>query len=154
MITATLIATPLAFLLARTKYAKYKWLDIIFMIPFMTTILKNAILNIGNNLEESGATSGGGFFYRMRRITLPLLKGNYAIAMLLVFVKTLSEYGTPAIFGNLIQVNDNLITAAKVSGARKGYIFRWNGNGCFMYFPHNNSTYYDGAIADKKEEVK
>ena len=102
VITATLIATPLAFLLTRTKYAKYKWLDIIFMIPFMTTILKNAILNIGNNLEESGATSGGGFFYRMKRITLPLLKENYAIAMLLVFVKTLSEYGTPATFGKKI----------------------------------------------------
>lgn len=154
VITSTFIATPLAFLLVRSKYAKHKWLDIVFMIPFMTppyissmgwilfvqkrglfqqlfpwsgdfsegffsivgltlvmsfhvfpfmtTILKNAILNIGNNLEESGAISGGSFFYRMRKIVLPLLKGNYAIAMLLVFVKTLSEYGTPATFGKKI----------------------------------------------------
>lgn len=154
VITATFIATPLAFLLARSKYAKYKWLDIIFMIPFMTppyissmgwilfvqkrglfqqlfpwsgdfsegffsilgltlvmsfhvfpfmtTMLKNALLNIENNLEESGQVSGGSFLYRMKKIVLPLLKGNYAIAMLLVFVKTLSEYGTPATFGKKI----------------------------------------------------
>lgn len=154
VITSTVIATPLAFILVKTKFAKYKWLDIIFIIPFMTppyissmgwilflqkrglfqqlfpwtgdfsekmfslwgltlvmsfhvfpfmtTMLKNSILNLGNNLEESAVTSGAKFFYRMKKITLPLLKGNYAIAMLLVFVKTLSEYGTPATFGKKI----------------------------------------------------
>lgn len=154
VIASTIIATPLAFLLAKSKYAKYKWLDIIFMIPFMTppyissmgwilfmqkrglfqqlfpwtgnlsekffslfgltlvmsfhvfpflvTMLKNAILNLGKSLDESGAVSGGSYFYRMWKITLPLLKGNYAIGMLLVFVKTLSEYGTPATFGKKI----------------------------------------------------
>lgn len=151
---STLLSTPLAFLLARTRFAKWRWLDIVLMIPFMTppyissmgwilfmqkrglfqqmfpwtgsiserffslgglvlvmsfhvfpfmtTMIKNAILNIGTNLEESAAVSGGGFFYRLRRVTLPLLTGNYAIAMLLVFVKTLSEYGTPSTLGNRI----------------------------------------------------
>lgn len=70
--------------------------------PFMTTILKNAILNIDNSLNESAAVCGGGFFYRLRRVTFALLKGNYAIGVLLVFVKTLSEYGTPATFGRKI----------------------------------------------------
>ncbi|MDO4262261.1 MAG: iron ABC transporter permease [Eubacteriales bacterium] len=154
VLTSTVIATPLAFLLSKTKFARYKWLDILFMIPFMTppyissmgwllfiqkrglfqqlfpwtgelsecmlslfgltlvmsfhvfpfmtTILKNAILNLGNSLEESALICGGKFFYRMRKLTLPLLKGNYAIAMLLVFVKTISEYGTPATFGKKI----------------------------------------------------
>ena len=154
VIVSTLLATPLAFLLARSRFARYKWLDIIFLVPFMTppyiasmgwilfvqkrglfqqlfpftghlseaflslagltlvmsfhsfpfmtTILKNAILNLGDNLDESGRICGGSFWYRMRRITLPLLTGNYAIAMLLVFVKTLSEYGTPATLGRRI----------------------------------------------------
>lgn len=154
VIVSTIIATPLAFLLARTKYAEKKWLDIILMIPFMTppyissmgwilfmqkrglfqqmfpwtgslsekffslgglvfvmsmhvfpfitTMLKNAILNIGMNLEESGAVSGAGFWRRIRKIMMPLLTGNYAIGMLLVFVKTLSEYGTPATLGKRI----------------------------------------------------
>lgn len=154
VITSTIIATPLAFILARTRYRNMKWLDIIFMIPFMTppyissmgwilfmqkrglmqqlfpglsfltdrfftlggltlvmslhvfpfmtTMLKNAILNINGSLEESGEVFGGSWFYRLRKITLPLLTGNYAIGMLLVFVKTLSEYGTPATLGKRI----------------------------------------------------
>ncbi len=154
VIVSTVISTPLAFLLARTKFARWKWLDIVLMIPFMTppyiasmgwilfmqkrglfqqlfpwtgsfsenffslgglvlamtfnvfpfmtTMLKNAILNIGVNLEESAAVSGAGFFCRLRKVMLPLLTGNYAIAMLLVFVKVLSEYGTPSTLGNRI----------------------------------------------------
>lgn len=154
VLVSTLISTPLAFLLARTRYAKLKWLDIVLTIPFMTppyissmgwilfmqkrglfqqmfpwtgsaseaffslgglvlvmsfhvfpfmtTMLKNAILNISMNLEESAAVSGASFTYRMKKVVLPLLTGNYAIAMLLVFVKTLSEYGTPSTLGNRI----------------------------------------------------
>lgn len=154
VITSTIIATPLAFILVRTKYAERKWLDIVLMIPFMTppyissmgwilfmqkrglfqqlfpwtgalseqffslagltlvmslhvfpfmtTMMKNALLNLNSNLEESAAICGGGVWYRLRRVTLPLLTGNYAIAMMLVMVKTLSEYGTPATLGKRI----------------------------------------------------
>lgn len=154
VIASTIISTPLAFLLARTRFSRWKWLDVVLMIPFMTppyissmgwilfmqkrglfqqlfpwtgsisehffslgglvlamsfhvfpfmtTMIKNAILNIGMNLEESAAVSGAGFGYRLRKVMLPLLTGNYAIAMLLVFVKTLSEYGTPSTLGNRI----------------------------------------------------
>ena len=72
------------------------------VFSFMYMTLKNAILNIGSGMEESAAISGGRYWYRMRRITLPLLSGNYAIGALLVFVKTLSEYGTPATLGHRI----------------------------------------------------
>ena len=154
VIESTIIALPLAFIMARTQIARHKWLDIVLMIPFMTppyiasmgwilfmqkrglfqqlfpftgawsekffafhglvfvmslhifpfmlTILKNAIMNIGAGLEESAAIFGGGPVYRLYRVTLPLLSGNYAIGALLVFVKTLSEYGTPATLGRRI----------------------------------------------------
>lgn len=72
------------------------------VFPFMLSILKNAMLNISSGMEEAGQILGGGFFYRVRRIFLPLLSGNFAIGALLVFVKTLSEYGTPATFGKRI----------------------------------------------------
>ena len=150
-LVSTFIATPLAFILAKTKLSKSKVIDIILLIPFMTppyissmgwisfiqknglfeqlfpftgnfieemfslfglvlimslhvfpfltTLLKNAILNINSSLDESAKICGGSFFYRLKRITFPLLTGNYAIGLLLVFVKTLSEYGTPATFG-------------------------------------------------------
>ena len=151
---STVIAAPTAYLLARTQLGRHKWLDIVFMVPFMTppyiasmgwilfmqkrglfqqlfpftgsfsegffsfgglvlvmtlnvfpfmmTILKNAILNIPASLEESGAVFGAGFGARLRKIFAPLLTGNYAIAALLVFVKTLSEYGTPYTLGRRI----------------------------------------------------
>lgn len=70
--------------------------------PFMITMLKNAILNVGLQLEESAAVCGASRSYRFRHVLLPLLSGNYAIAMLLVFVKTMSEYGTPSTLGKRI----------------------------------------------------
>lgn len=154
VLCSTVIAVPTAYLLARTRLAAHGWLDIVFMIPFMTppyiasmgwilfmqkrglfqqlfpamgswsegffcfgglvlvmslhvfpflmTMLKNAILNIPASLEESGAVFGAGFGLRLRRIFAPLLTGNYAIGALLVFVKTLSEYGTPYTLGRRI----------------------------------------------------
>lgn len=153
-IVSTLISTPLAFILTRTKLARKKWLDIVLMIPFMTPpyisamgwilfmqkrglfqqlfpwtgswsesffslaglilvmsshsfpfmtgMIKNAVLNLGASMEESAAISGESSSGIFRKITMPLLTGNYAIALMLVFVKTLSEYGTPATLGNRI----------------------------------------------------
>ena len=157
VIVSTIIAFPLAYIFSRTKFARYKAFDIIFMIPFMTppyiasmgwilfmqkrgllqqlipamegceewffslgglvlvmslhvfpfmlTMLKNAMLNIPSSLEESGAVFGASFGQRLRKIFLPLLSGNYAIGALLVFVKTLSEYGTPSTLGKRIGFN-------------------------------------------------
>ena len=154
VLMATLIATPLGFIFTKSRLAKHKWLEIVFMIPFMTppyilsmgwilfcqkrglfqqlfpntgnfsekffslfglvmvmslhifpfitNILKNSIGNISANLDESAKISGAGLSYRLRKIIFPLLTGNYAIGMLLVFIKTLSEYGTPATIGRRI----------------------------------------------------
>ncbi|MGN0168619.1 MAG: ABC transporter permease [Acetatifactor sp.] len=154
VIVSTMIAAPLAYLFSRTRFARYRFFDIIFMIPFMTppyiasmgwilfmqkrgllqqlipkaegcencfftlaglvlvmslhvfpfmlTMLKNAMLNIPSSLEEAGAVFGAGFFGRIRKIFIPLLSGNYAIGALLVFVKTIAEYGTPATLGKRI----------------------------------------------------
>lgn len=151
VIVSAVIAAPLAYLFSRTGFARYRFFDIIFMIPFMTppyiasmgwilfmqkrgllqqfvpamagsekwffslgglvivmslhvfpfmlTMLKNAMLNIPSSLEESGAVFGAGFARRLYKIFLPLISGNYAIGALLVFVKTIAEYGTPATLG-------------------------------------------------------
>jgi len=151
VLVSTIIAAPLAYLFSRTRFARYRFFDIIFMVPFMTppyiasmgwilfmqkrgllqqfipimagsenhffslgglvlvmslhvfpfmlTMLKNAMLNIPSSLEESGAVFGAGFTRRLRKIFLPLISGNYAIGALLVFVKTIAEYGTPATLG-------------------------------------------------------
>lgn len=72
------------------------------IFPFLTLFLKNAMLEIPASLEEAAAIAGAGPWLRLRRIFLPLLTGNYAIGALLVFVKTLSEYGTPYTLGRRI----------------------------------------------------
>jgi len=154
VITSSIIALPLAYLFSRTKFAKYRFFDIIFMIPFMTppyiasmgwilfmqkkgllqqmfpifegfenyffslgglvlvmslhvfpfmlTMMKNAMLNIPSSLDESAAVFGAGFKQRLTKVFMPLLTGNYAIGALLVFVKTIAEYGTPATLGKRI----------------------------------------------------
>ena len=150
-VLTTIVALPLAYIFSRTSFTKAKWIDIVFMIPFMTppyisamgwtkflgrngflqqmlpfiensqdflysfwgltlimtfnafpfmfTLMKNAMLNIPSSLDEAGAVCGGGFFYRLRRIFAPMLLGNYAIAAILVFIRTIGEYGTPAVIG-------------------------------------------------------
>lgn len=154
VIVSSVIALPLAYLFSRTKFAKYRAFDIIFMIPFMTppyiasmgwilfmqkngllqqlipamagceeyfftlaglvvvmslhvfpfmlTMMKNAMLNIPSSLEESAAVFGADFKSRLKKVFMPLLTGNYAIGALLVFVKTIAEYGTPATLGKRI----------------------------------------------------
>lgn len=157
VILSSLISFPLAYILSRTEINTHKWLEIVFLIPFMTppyinsmgwilftqnkgllqqilpnmegftnwfysfkgivivmslhtfpfllNFLKNSMLNINANLEEASFVFGANKFYNMRKVFLPLLTSSYAIGALLVFVKTLSEYGTPATFGYRIHMN-------------------------------------------------
>lgn len=72
------------------------------VFPFMLSLLKNAMLNVPASLDEAAALFGLGFMDRIRKVLLPLVSGNFAIGALLVFVKTLSEYGTPATLGQRI----------------------------------------------------
>ena len=72
------------------------------VFPFMMTMMKNAMLSIPSSLDEAGSVLGAGFLLRLRKLFMPLLTGNYAIGALLVFVKTISEYGTPSTLGRRI----------------------------------------------------
>lgn len=72
------------------------------LFPFLSLILRNALLRIGTGYEEAAALHGAGYGYRLRRIVLPLLLSSYAMGALLVFVKTIAEFGTPATFGRKI----------------------------------------------------
>lgn len=72
------------------------------LFPFLYLILRNALQRIGTGYEEAAALHGAGYGYRLRRIVLPLLLSSYAMGALLVFVKTIAEFGTPATFGRKI----------------------------------------------------
>ncbi|WP_416149975.1 ABC transporter permease [Salipaludibacillus sp. HK11] len=72
------------------------------LFPFIYLIMKNNLANIGGRLEEAGIIHGGSFYYRMKRIVIPLFISGYSMGALLVFVKTLGEFGTPVTLGNRI----------------------------------------------------
>lgn len=154
VIGSTLLALPLAWIMAKTPLRKHRWLDIVLLIPFMTPpyigsmgwilfmqprgyleqffpgahwisthfftlfgiitimslhlfpflylILRNAILQIGGNKEEAAAVHGASYSYTLRRVLLPLVFSSYVMGALLIFVKTLAEFGTPITFGKRI----------------------------------------------------
>lgn len=154
VILCTVIALPLSYIMTKTSLAKYQWLDLIIMIPFMTppyigsmgwmltmqrnglldqlspifshitpyffsffgmvlimschltpflyVILKNALMNIHQSQEEVAEIYGGTFFYRFRKIIAPLFASGYSMGALLIFVKTIGEFGTPVTMGNKI----------------------------------------------------
>ncbi|OAS15370.1 ABC transporter permease [Paenibacillus oryzisoli] len=151
---STLLALPLAWIMAKTPLRQHRWLDIVLLIPFMTPpyigsmgwilfmqprgyleqflpsahwvsshfftlfgmitimslhlfpflylILRNAIQQIGGNKEEAAAVHGASYAYTIRRVLLPLVFSSYVMGALLIFVKTLAEFGTPITFGKRI----------------------------------------------------
>lgn len=148
------LSFPLALIMAKTDIGRHRWLEVLFLVPFMTPpyissmgwilfmqkrglleqllpwtagldslffslpglvlvmtlnvfpfmvrLLTNALYAVNANLEDAATVFGAPPFRRLFRITLPLLAGNIAIGALLVFVKTLSEYGAPATLGRRI----------------------------------------------------
>lgn len=72
------------------------------LFPFIYLILRNSLEAVGRSLEDAGAIHGGNFLYRMRRIILPLVLSGYTMGALLIFVKTISEFGTPATLGRQV----------------------------------------------------
>lgn len=72
------------------------------LFPFLYLLLRNALVQIGGSLEEAASVHGAPFFYRFRRVIVPLLLSSYGLGALLIFVKTIAEFGTPATFGRRI----------------------------------------------------
>ena len=72
------------------------------LYPFLYLIIKNALREIGGSLDDAGAVSGGSFSYRLRRLTAPLIFSSFTMGALLIFVKTISEFGTPATLGRRV----------------------------------------------------
>lgn len=85
----------------------FSWWGIAFVMslnlyPFIYLVIKNTLLEISGSLEDAGAVHGGRFWYRMRRVIFPLVFSGYSMGALLIFVKTLAEFGTPATLGRQV----------------------------------------------------
>ncbi|TVR62784.1 MAG: iron ABC transporter permease [Spirochaetaceae bacterium] len=72
------------------------------LYPFLYLMLRNTLAQLSGSLDEAAAVSGARPVYRFVTVTLRLLVSGYAMGSLLVFVKTLSEFGTPITMGRRI----------------------------------------------------
>lgn len=75
------------------------------VFPVIYLILKDTIRGIGDHIDEAAAVHGASFFYRLRRVYLPLVLPSCSAGLLLVFTKAISEFGAPATFGRSIGYN-------------------------------------------------
>lgn len=150
----TLIATPLAFIMTRTKLAQYSWLHWLLLVPFMTPpyinamgwiyffqphglwaqvfpnsalsfkglfspfgiilimslhlypfaylLLRNALTQFNQRWTQAALVHAVSRWRILTRVTLPILLVPYLAMWVLVFTKTLAEFGTPATFGRNI----------------------------------------------------
>lgn len=69
------------------------------LTPFLYVILKNTLRNIQKSQEDASEIYGGRLFYKIRKIFTPLVVSGYSMGALLVFVKTIGEFGTPVTMG-------------------------------------------------------
>jgi len=154
IIGTTVIATPLAFIMTRTKLAQYTWLHWLLLVPFMTPpyinamgwiyffqphgllaqvfpssslnfkglfspfgiilimslhlypfaylLLRNALAQFNQRWTQAAFVHGVSRLRTLTRVTLPILLVPYLAMWVLVFTKTLAEFGTPATFGRTI----------------------------------------------------
>ena len=80
------------------------WIMSMHTFPFLMTIIKNAILSFPRSISDATDVYCKGKTKGLFRVYGPILASNFSIGAFLVFVKALSEYGTPATFGPKIGV--------------------------------------------------
>ena len=72
------------------------------LFPFLYLMLKNTLLRINGSFLDAGLIFGRSSWRNWTKIVLPLLVSSYVLGSLLIFIKTLAEFGTPATFGSRI----------------------------------------------------
>lgn len=72
------------------------------LYPFLYLMLKNALVRMNGSFQDAALVYGANPISNWVRVVLPLLLSSYVMAALLIFIKTLAEFGTPATFGKRI----------------------------------------------------
>ncbi|MFJ7979486.1 ABC transporter permease [Lysinibacillus xylanilyticus] len=72
------------------------------LFPFLYLMLKNTLLRINGSFLDAALIFGRNPWVNWTKVVLPLLFSSYVLGSLLIFIKTLAEFGTPATFGSRI----------------------------------------------------
>ena len=84
------------------------WIMSMHTFPFLTTMLNTALDSFPSNIEDALNVYSRNKGKSLLHVYVPILLPNYLIGAFLVFVKAMSEYGTPATFG--LQINYTVFT--------------------------------------------
>jgi len=74
-------------------------LEVLHLFPILYLTLVAALANIDPSLEEAAANLGASPFRVFRRVTLPLAAPGMFAGMVLIFIWSFTELGTPLVFG-------------------------------------------------------
>jgi iron(III) transport system permease protein len=75
------------------------WVHSVGQVPLAFLMMVAAFKSMDPSLEESAMMSGAGTWATLRRITLRLLMPTAASVLLILFVRTLESFETPALIG-------------------------------------------------------
>jgi iron(III) transport system permease protein len=75
------------------------WVHSVGQVPLAFLMMVAAFKSMDPSLEESAMMSGAGTLQTLRRITLRLLMPTAASVLLILFVRTLESFETPALIG-------------------------------------------------------
>lgn len=75
------------------------WADGIDGITLPFLLMAAAFRSMDPSLEEASAAAGGNGFHTLRHVTLPILTPAVLTTFLLLFIKTIEQFETPAIMG-------------------------------------------------------
>ena len=80
-------------------------------LPLGVRTISGVLVQLDKSLEECGEVCGASWFYRMRTITMPLLRPGLIAAWLLIFVASVRELGASIL---LMGPNSKVLTPASV----------------------------------------
>lgn len=90
---------PVDFLGGEGRFFSVCIMEALHLYPILYLNLVTALGNIDPALHEAAANLGAGRFYRLRKVTLPLLKPGLLAGGSIVLIWSFTELGTPLMFG-------------------------------------------------------
>jgi len=75
------------------------WVEAIHLYPIVFLLMSAAFRNMDTSLEEAALAAGSTNFMTFRRITLPLMRPAMFSVLLIVFIRGIEAFETPALVG-------------------------------------------------------
>jgi iron(III) transport system permease protein len=75
------------------------WVEAIELTPLAFLLMASAFRSMDPSLEEAGMVAGSSSLETLRRITLPMMKPALLSALVLLFIRGIESFETPALIG-------------------------------------------------------